>query len=284
MRAPRPGGGRGWSPAVLLVLAQLVPALLLLAFSASGAEERYIILASTTSTDNSGFFGHILPLFQADTGIAVRVVARGTGQALRLARSGDADVVLVHDRESELAFVREGWGVERREVMYNDFVLVGPSGDPARIRGLRDAGQALRRIAEAGAAFVSRGDDSGTHKAERRLWAAAGLEPASAAGRYLEAGAGMGATLNIASAMDAYTLTDRGTWIAFRNKGRLTILVEGDPALHNPYSVMLVNPRRHPHVKAEEGRALIDWMTSPRGRRAIANFRIGGVQLFHPVE
>ncbi|MCH8841683.1 MAG: substrate-binding domain-containing protein [SAR324 cluster bacterium] len=263
--------------------AALILCLHLLAAAPLEAGERFLTLASTTSTENSGLFAHILPLFEADTGIAVRVVARGTGQALRLARNGDADVVLVHDRESELAFQREGWGVERREVMYNDFVLLGPSADAAGIRG-KPIAQALRLIFNAGARFVSRADESGTHKAEIRLWRAAGLQTPVGSEWYLETGSGMGATLNIASAMNAYALADRATWLAFQNKGQLDILVQGDPVLINPYGIMLVNPQRHPHVKAEEGRALIAWLTSARGRKAIAQFKVAGQQLFHPYE
>ncbi len=278
------GGGRVkiW-PRQMCARAGLILCLTLLAAAPAQAEERFLTLASTTSTENSGLFAHILPLFEADTGIAVRVVARGTGQALRLARNGDADVVLVHDRASELAFQREGWGVERREVMYNDFVLLGASADAAGIRG-KPIAEALRRIFDAGARFVSRADESGTHKAEIRLWRAAGLESPVGRAWYLETGSGMGATLNIASAMDAYTLSDRATWLAFQNKGHLDVLVEGDPVLFNPYGIMLVNPQRHPHIKAEEGRALIAWLTSERGRKAIAQFQVAGQQLFHPYE
>ncbi len=249
----------------------------------AGAEERFITLASTTSTANSGLFEHILPEFTARTGIAVRVVAVGTGAALRLGARGDADVVLVHDREAEERFVAEGFGVARHAVMYNDFVIVGPEADPAGVRGLADAPEALRRIARARAPFVSRGDDSGTHKAELRLWAAAGGAPDSRSeGWYREAGRGMGAPLNTAAAMGAYTLADRGTWLSFTNRRGLALLVEGDERLFNAYGVILVNPERHPHVKAEEGRAFIAWLTSAAGQRAIAGFTVGGERLFTP--
>ena len=248
----------------------------------------YITLASTTSTENSGLFAHILPRFTARTGIAVRVVARGTGQALRLARDGDADVLLVHHRPSEDRFVAAGYGIERRDVMYNDFVLAGPLADPAGVGESKDAARAFARIARKQAPFVSRGDDSGTHKAELAIWRAAGItamiEPGKRPGRwYREAGAGMGATLNIAVAMEAYVLADRGTWATFGNRRGLKIMVEGDPRLFNPYGVMLVNPARHPHVKAAEGRAFIKWLTGPEGRAAIASFRVNGKMLFTPV-
>jgi tungstate transport system substrate-binding protein len=249
----------------------------------AGAGERFILLASTTSTENSGLFGHILPLFTARTGIEVRVVARGTGQAIKLAERGDADLLLVHHRPSEDRFVAAGHGVARHDVMYNDFVLLGPADDPAAIAGLGDAAAALARIARARAPFLSRGDDSGTHKKELDLWRAAGVEAAAAgAGWYRETGAGMGATLNTASALGAYLLADRATWLSFRNKGGLAVLAEGDPRLFNPYGVILVNPARHPHVKAAEGQALIDWLLSGEGRAAIAGFQVGGRQLFFP--
>ncbi len=262
---------------------------LFLAFSLVGggvaapAAEPFITLASTTSTENSGLFAHLLPLFTAATGIEVRVVAVGTGQALRLARNGDADVLLVHHRPSEEDFVAAGFGVARHEVMANDFVLLGPAADPAGIGGLADAAAALARIATSEAPFASRGDDSGTHKKEMGLWRAAGRAPAAAGGGwYRETGSGMGATLNTAAAMGAYALADRATWISFANKGDLTILVEGDPRLVNPYGVILVNPARHPHVKAAEGQAFIDWLRSAEGQAAIAAFEVAGQQLFFP--
>ena len=245
--------------------------------------QRFVTLASTTSTENSGFFQAILPRFEQATGIAVRVVAVGTGQAIRMAQRGDADLLLVHHKPSEEQFVAAGFGVERHEVMYNDFVLVGPQDDPAGIGGGSDAVDALARIAAQRAVFVSRGDDSGTHKRELALWQAAGIDVGAASGTwYRESGAGMGTTLNIASGMDTYTLTDRGTWLNFSNKGGLVVLVEGDRRLFNPYGVILVNPARHPHVKAADGQAFIDWLLSPAGQGAIAAYRIDGQPVFFP--
>lgn len=250
---------------------------------AATAQDRFIVVASTTSTENSGLFEHLLPLFTGRTGIEVRIIAVGTGQALGMARRGDADVLLVHDAPSELALMREGFGAQRREVMYNDFVLFGPIDDPAGIRGLTGAADALRRIAETRAPFVSRGDDSGTHKAEVRLWLAAGIDAAAASGTwYRETGAGMGTTLNIAQAMAAYGLADRATWTSFANRDGLEVLVEGDPGLFNQYSVILVNAKMFPHVKAVEGLAFMDWLSSPEGQRAIAAYRVNGRQLFFP--
>ena len=255
-----------------------------LPFSGTGqAEERFIILQSTTSTQNSGLFDAILPGFQAKTGIAVRVVAVGTGQALKNARNGDGDVLLVHAKPEEEAFVAAGWGVKRSDVMSNDFVIIGPAHDPADIGGLQQAGAALRKIAQTQAAFVSRGDESGTHKKERALWRVAGVDPLETGGTwYREAGAGMGATLNTAVGMRAYTLTDRGTWLSFRNKGDYTILVEGDPQLFNQYGVILVNPAKHPHVKAGLGQQFIDWLVGPEGQSLIAGYAIAGQPLFFP--
>jgi tungstate transport system substrate-binding protein len=244
------------------------------------AAEGFITVASTTSTENSGLFGHILPLFETETGIEVRVVAQGTGQALETGRRGDADVVFVHARAQEEAFVAEGYGVARFDVMYNDFVIVGPAEDPAGVRATGTAAAAMAAIAGAGAPFASRGDDSGTHTAEKALWAAAGLEPAG--GWYLSTGSGMGATLNTASQIPAYALTDRGTWLSFENRGPLEIVSEGDPVLFNPYGIILVNPERHAHVKAEQGQAFIDWIVSEAGQAAIAGFTVGGEQLFFP--
>lgn len=237
------------------------------------------MVASTTSTEQSGLFGHILPLFQAEAGIEVRVVAQGTGQALETGRRGDADVVLVHARVLEERFVAEGWGVERVEVMFNDFVLVGPEEDPAGVGRAGSAVEAMAAIAAAEAAFVSRGDDSGTHVAEMALWEAAGVEPGD---WRRETGSGMGPTLNVASQMGAYALTDRGTWLSFANRGELGVVFEGDPALRNPYAAILVNPARHPHVKAEAGQAFIDWLVSEAGQAAIGSHTIGGEQLFFP--
>ncbi|NNM74734.1 extracellular solute-binding protein [Enterovirga aerilata] len=258
-------------------------ALLFLGTAAVPAQEqRSITVASTTSTEQSGLFGHLLPRFTQKTGIQVKVVALGTGQALDVGRRGDADVVFVHDRAAEEKFVGEGFGVKRLEVMYNDFVLVGPKDDPAKAAG-KDVLEGLRRIAAAKAPFVSRGDRSGTHAAELRYWKDAGIDIAAARGEwYREIGQGMGPALNTASAQNAYVLADRGTWLSFKNRGDLAILVEGDRRLFNQYGVMLVNPAKHPHVKAQEGQAFIDWLVSPEGQAAIADYKIGGEQLFFP--
>lgn len=259
----------------------VLTAVLVAAAAPAIAGERFITVASTTSTDNSGLFSHLLPLFEAESGIAVRVVARGTGQALKLGRNGDVDVVLVHDRAAEDRFVAEGYGAERRDVMYNDFVIVGPKQDPAGVAGMADATAALAKIAGTAAPFASRGDDSGTHRAEKRLWQAAGIDAAAASGGwYRETGSGMGATLNIAAGMGAYALSDRGTWLSFRNKRDLAVLVEGDKRMFNPYGVILVDPARHGHVKAADARAFLDWLTGSSGQAAIDEFRIGGQQLF----
>jgi tungstate transport system substrate-binding protein len=247
------------------------------------AQDRFIVVASTTSTQDSGLFEHLLPLFTQKTGIEVRVVAKGTGQAIKEAQNGDADVLFVHDKKSEEQFVADGFGVKRFDVMYNDFVIVGPGSDPAGIKGLTDAPTALAKVAAASAPFASRGDDSGTHKAELRLWTAAGVDvKAASGGWYRETGSGMGPTLNAAAGMGAHALADRGTWLAFKNKGDLEILVEGDKRLFNQYGAMLVNPEKHPHVKAADGQAFVDWLISPEGQRAIADFRIEGQQLFFP--
>jgi tungstate transport system substrate-binding protein len=242
------------------------------------AAQEFITVASTTSTENSGLFGHILPIFQKETGIEVRVISQGTGQALETGRRGDADVVFVHARAQEEKFVAEAYGVQRFDVMYNDFVIVGPGADPAGVKGTATAAEAMGKIAAAAAPFASRGDDSGTHTAEKNLWKAAGVEPAG--GWYLSTGSGMGATLNTASQAGAYALTDRGTWLSFNNRGPLEIVMEGDPVLFNPYGIMLVNPARHAHVKAEAGQKFIDWIISPAGQQAIADFKVGGEQLF----
>ena len=247
------------------------------------AQERFITVSSTTSTEQSGLFGHILPIFTRESGITVRVVALGTGQALDVGRRGDADVVFVHDRVAEERFVAEGFGGPRRHVMFNDFVMTGPAADPARIAGLRDTNEALRRIAQARAPFISRGDRSGTHAAELRLWQLAGVDPAQGRGQwYREVGQGMGPALNTAAAQGAYILTDRGTWLSFRNRQDQRVLVEGDTRLFNQYGVMLVNPQRHPHVKAADGQRFIDWILSPAGQAAIAGYKINGEQLFFP--
>lgn len=244
------------------------------------ADERYITVTSTTSTEASGLFGHILPKFEQKTGIDVRVVAVGTGQAIEVARRGDADVLLVHHKPSETAFIANGHGSKRYPVMYNDFILVGPGSDPAGIEGMEEAPAALAAIARAEAPFASRGDASGTHKKERGLWQKAGIEPSGS--WYRETGSGMGQTLNTATGMNAYALADRGTWISFDNRGGLERLVAGDPDLFNPYGVMLVNPEQHPHVKAEMGQRFIDWLVSDAGQQAIASYRLRGRQLFHP--
>ena len=261
-----------------------VLALALGAFAAPAmAQERFITVSSTTSTEQSGLFGHILPIFTRESGITVRVVALGTGQALDVGRRGDADVVFVHDRVAEERFVAEGFSESRRHVMFNDFVITGPAADPARIAGLRDTNEALRRVAQARAPFISRGDRSGTHAAELRLWQLAGVDPAQGRGQwYREVGQGMGPALNTAAAQGAYILTDRGTWLSFRNRQDQRILVEGDTRLFNQYGVMLVNPQRHPHVKAVDGQRFIDWIVSPAGQAAIADYKINGEQLFFP--
>jgi tungstate transport system substrate-binding protein len=267
---------RGWIGNIVLALGALGAATAL-------AQQPYIVVASTTSTEQSGLFGHLLPGFEKDTGIGVRVVAVGTGQALDIGRRGDADVVFVHDKAAELEWLAEGNGVKRYPVMYNDFVLIGPKADPAHVAGGKDIAVALRRIAAAKAAFVSRADRSGTYAAELRLWKDAGIDIASAKGPwYRETGSGMGPALNTSAALDAYVLSDRGTWLNFHNRGDLAILVEGDKRLFNQYGVMLVNPAKHPGVKKELGQKFIDWLVSPRGQRAIADYRIGGEQLFFP--
>jgi tungstate transport system substrate-binding protein len=241
-----------------------------------------IVMASTTSTEQSGLFGHLLPAFKQATGIDVRVVAVGTGQALDTGRRGDADVVFVHDTVAEEKFVADGFATQRRNVMYNDFVMVGPKADPAGVKG-RDIAAALKKLATSPHPFVSRGDKSGTHAAELRLWKAAGVDVAAAkpAG-YRECGCGMGPALNIGSSTNAYVLTDRGTWLSFKNRGELTILVEGDKTLFNQYGVMVVNPAKHPHVKAAAAQRFADWVVSPAGQASIAGYKIGGEQLFFP--
>ncbi len=251
--------------------------------AAAAEDERSIVVASTTSTQDSGFFGHLLPLFKARTGITVKVIAQGTGQALETARRGDADVVFVHDAEAEEKFVAEGHGLARHIVMYNDFLIVGPAADPAGIRGSKDVVGALRSIQRGPFAFISRGDRSGTHQAELRLWKATGIEVDPAANRWYRAvGQGMGPALNIAVASDAYVMTDRATWISFRNKGGLQVLVEGDPRLFNQYSLILVNPAKHPGTKAALGQQFIDFLLSPDGQREIAAYRVEGQQLYYP--
>jgi len=247
------------------------------------AQNQSIMLASTTSTQDSGLFGHLLPLFKAKTGVTVKVVAQGTGHALDSGRRGDADVVFVHAKAQEEKFLAEGAGVKRYPVMYNDFVLVGPAGDPAGITDMKDVGAALRQIMTKQAAFISRGDRSGTHSAELKLWQAAGVDiDKDKKAWYKSIGQGMGAALNIASASNAYVLSDRGSWIHFKNKGALAILVEGDQRLFNQYGVMLVNPAKHPSVKAALGQRFIDWLVSAEGQQAIAGYKLGGAQLFYP--
>jgi len=247
------------------------------------AQEKFITVASTTSTQNSGLFEHLLPKFERETGIRVRVVAVGTGQALAMGRRGDADVLFVHNRTAEEKFVAEGYGVDRKEVMYNDFVVIGPKSDPAKIGGGRDVLVAFNKIKDAKAPFVSRSDKSGTYAAELRFWKAANVDIGKEKGPwYKETGSGMGAALNTASAMDAYILSDRGTWLNFKNRGDLQILVEGDKRLFNQYGIMLVNPAKHPHVKKTYGKLFINWVASPKGQRVIADYKIKGEQLFFP--
>ena len=265
------------------LLAAAAMAIALWAISDTGASERFITVASTTSTRNSGLYDYILPLFTKAAGVEVRVVAVGTGQAIKLARNGDADVLFVHHKPSEEKFVSDGFGIKRLDVMYNDFVLVGPKSDPAKAGGSRDIAKALAAVANAALPFASRGDDSGTHKKELGLWKTAGGEPKSDTGNwYRETGSGMGATLNMASAMNAYALTDRGTWLKFANKGELTILVQGDKRLFNPYGVIVVNPAKHPHVKRADAEAFANWLVSDAGQAAIAAYRIKGKQGFFP--
>ncbi len=248
--------------------------------TAAHAADRFITLSSTTSTQDSGLFGHILPIFKTASGIDVHVVAVGTGQALVLGQRGDADALLVHDRIGEDKFVAEGYGIDRRDVMYNDFVIVGPGGDPAGIRGLKDARKAFGQIAARRVTFVSRGDDSGTNRMELRLWKSAGVAPNKADPWYRDVGQGMGATLNIAAAVNGYTLTDRATWANFKNRQNLEILTQGDTALFNPYGSILVNPAKWPNVKFAEARTWHEWLTSQAGRDAITSYRINGEQLF----
>jgi tungstate transport system substrate-binding protein len=247
------------------------------------AQDRFITLSSTTSTEDSGLFGHILPLFRAASGIAVHVVAVGTGQALAIGARGDADALLVHDRAGEDKFVTDGFGIDRRDAMYNDFVIVGPRSDPAGIRGLKSAPEAFARIAAARTAFASRGDDSGTNRMELRLWKSAGLAPNKTSAWYRDLGQGMGPTLNVSAGLNAYTLTDRATWANFKNRQDLEILAEGDPALFNPYGSILVNPAKWPHVKAAEAKTWHEWLTSKAGLNAITSYRIDGEQLFFPL-
>jgi len=268
----------------MVVTRRIFLALVLLSLGyAASAQERFITVASTTSTEQSGLFGYLLPIYQAQTGVQVRVVALGTGQALDVGRRGDADVVFVHARSAEEKFLAEGQGVKRFPVMYNDFVLIGPKSDPAKVGGGKDILAAFKKIEAANAPFVSRGDRSGTHMAELELWKASGIDIDKAKGPwYRDTGQGMGPALNTASSMDAYILADRGTWLAFKNRGDLTVLVEGDKRLFNQYGVMLVNPEKHPNVKKDLGQQFIDWVVSPTGQKAIADYKINGEQLFYP--
>nr|WP_249167027.1 extracellular solute-binding protein [Bradyrhizobium sp. JYMT SZCCT0428] len=247
------------------------------------AQDKSILVASTTSTQDSGLFGHLLPMFKAKTGIDVKVVAQGTGQAIDTGRRGDADVLFVHAKAAEEKFLSEGFGVKRYPVMYNDFVLVGPKSDPAGIKGSKDIVAAFKTLKDKGIDFISRGDKSGTHQAELNLWKVAGIDIATDKGPwYKEIGQGMGAALNTAAASNAYVLTDRATWLSFKNKGELVIEVEGDKRLFNQYGVMLVNPAKHPNVKQDFGQQFIDWLVSTEGQKAIADFKINGEQLFYP--
>lgn len=274
----------GFSAALTgIALAQTTTATPPAASAPAATGTRFITVSSTTSTQDSGLFGHILPLFKAKTGIEVRVVSQGTGQALDTGRRGDADVVFVHARAQEEKFVADGFGLERKPVMYNDFVLIGPKGDPAGISGSKDIAAALVKIAEKGAPFVSRGDKSGTHSAELALWKVAGVDLEAKKGAwYREIGQGMGAALNTAGSMGAYVLADRGTWISFKNRGDLAIAVEGDRRLFNQYGVIAVNRAKHPHVKINDGQAFVNWLVSPEGQKAIADYKIEGQQLFFP--
>jgi tungstate transport system substrate-binding protein len=256
--------------------------LAVLLVSEARAQDRFITLSSTTSTEDSGLFGHIIPIFRAARGIDVHVVAVGTGQALALGERGDADALLVHDRAGEDKFVAEGYGIDRRDVMYNDFVIIGPKSDPAGIHGIGSAREAFARIAATRAQFASRGDDSGTNRMELRLWKTAGIAPEKGSAWYRDLGQGMGPTLNIAAGLNAYTLTDRATWANFKNRQDLEILAEGDPALFNPYGSILVNPAKWPHVKSVEAKTWHEWLTSKPGVDAITSYRIDGEQLFFP--
>jgi tungstate transport system substrate-binding protein len=262
------------------VLSIALITLIALVGAGAQAQDRFIVMASTTSTEQSGLFAHLLPAFKAATGIDVRVVAQGTGQALDMGRRGDTDIVFVHDQVAEEKFVADGFGLQRRPVMYNDFVLIGPKADPAATRG-KDITLALGKLAATGAAFVSRGDKSGTHAAELRYWKAANVDIAAAKPKgYQECGCGMGPALNIAASSNAYVLADRGTWLSFKNRADLAVLVEGDRRLFNQYGVIVVNPARHPHVKRAEAQAFADWVVSAPGQASIAAYKIGGEQLF----
>jgi tungstate transport system substrate-binding protein len=272
-------GDSEWKPSMIRIAVFLLS---LAIITSAEADERFITLSSTTSTQDSGLFGHILPLFKSATGISVHVVAVGTGQALAIGQRGDADALLVHDRIGEDKFVADGYGIDRRDVMYNDFVIVGPSADPAAIRGLNDAKKAMAQIAAAKAQFASRGDDSGTNRMELRLWKSAGITPDPHSGWYRDLGQGMGPTLNIAAGMNAYTLTDRATWANFKNRQTLEILVEGDTVLLNPYGSILVNPTKWPQVKIADAKIWHEWLTTKPGLNAITSYQINGEELFFP--
>ena len=266
---------------ILFILAALV--LTIYGSVARADDDKSIIVQSTTSTQNSGLFDHILPMFKEQTGITVRVVAVGTGQALKNGRNGDGDVLLVHAKSAEEKFIAQGFGIKRFDVMYNDFVIIGPDNDPAGLADTSDITDALKKLEKTRSAFVSRGDDSGTHKKEQLLWKTAGIDISAHSGNwYRETGSGMGATLNVAAGMGAYVMSDRATWLAFKNKSNLKVLSQGDPMLFNQYGVMLVNPKKHRHVKAKSGRAFINWLTSPKGQSAIASYKLNGKQLFFP--
>jgi tungstate transport system substrate-binding protein len=271
----------GYARTMVQIVA-LILSIIVVSVSAAQADERFITLSSTTSTQDSGLFGYILPIFKAAAGLSVHVVAVGTGQALAIGERGDADALLVHDRVGEDKFVAEGFGIDRRDVMYNDFVIVGPKSDPAHIRGLKDARKALRQIAAVAAPFASRGDDSGTNRMELRLWKSVGIQPDPRGGWYRDLGQGMGTTLNIAAAMDAYTLTDRATWANFKNRQNLEILTEGDPALFNPYGSILVNPAKWPKVKLTEAKMWHEWLTTKPGLDAVTSYKINGEEVFFP--
>ncbi len=267
---------------IFLCLITILASQVFIPWSAS-ASERFIVVASTTSTENSGLYSFVLPRFSEQTGIEVRVVAVGTGQALHIAQNGDADVLLVHHRPSEDQFISQGYGVTRYDLMYNDYILVGPRDDPASVLSAANVIGAVQRIATNKSLFISRGDDSGTHKKELELWNQSGIDTTKAGnGWYQETGRGMGGTLNMASALDAYTLSDRATWLKFGNKGRLDILFQSDPPLFNPYGIILVNPEKHPHIKTRDGQTFIEWMLSEAGQTLIADYRILGQQAFFP--
>jgi len=269
-------------PSLLRRRALVLLAVAACAWPAAQAQDKTIVMASTTSTEQSGLFGHLLPVFKAASGIDVRVVALGTGQALDMGRRGDADILFVHDQAAEEKFVADGWGLKRSPVMYNDFVLIGPKADPAGIKG-NDIVAAMAKLAAGRFEFISRGDKSGTHAAELRFWKTAGVDtPAGRVPGYKECGCGMGPALNIAASANAYVLADRGTWLSFKNRADLGVLVQGDKRMFNPYGVIVVNPARHPHVKKDLAQAFADWVVSPAGQAAIASYRIGGEQLFFP--